>query len=134
MPGADIFVTLVIEIFTTEGSTRSVMSAIDSAPTRVKAGFGTTVTGAGAPPLSAAISGWICELPDLVQPLDAAATIPTKTKGLVNRRLIIAEFPRIYAGSRRFSAYNPRLAQFIPEPRGGGSSFWKRAARRARST
>jgi len=42
-----------------------------------------------------------------VQPLAAAATMPTKTKGLVNRRLIIAEFPRIYAGSRLRSAVQP---------------------------
>ena len=68
MPDPDILVTLVIEMFTTEGSTRSVMSAIDSPPGRVSAGFATTVTGAGAPPVSAEISGWICELADLVQP------------------------------------------------------------------
>ena len=66
-----IFVTLVIEMFTTEGSTRSVISAIDSEPTRFSSGFGKTVTGVAVPRVSAAISGW-GEPPDLAQP--AAAT------------------------------------------------------------
>src|SRR6185369_12800937 len=66
-----ILVTLVIEMLTTEGNTRSVMSAIDSAPTRFSAAFGTTVTGAALVRVSAAISGGGAP-PDFAQP--AAAT------------------------------------------------------------
>src|SRR5450755_4355389 len=117
MPEPDIFVTLVIEMFTTEGSTRSVMSAIDSPPARVSAGFGNTVTGAGDPAVSAAISGWICEPPDFAQPLCASAArpIPTKTNGLVNRRVIITEFPRRgLADIAPHMGLNRGAPQFIP--------------------
>src|SRR4051812_16446190 len=82
-----ILVTFVIEMLTTEGNTRSVMSAIDSLPT-CKDGFGMTVTGVVAPLVSAAISG--CRvLADFAQP--AAATVARTSKGVVNRRVIITK-------------------------------------------
>src|SRR4051812_46829041 len=95
---ADIFETLVIEIFTTEGSTRSVMSAIDSAPTRLKTGFGRTVTGVVLARVSAAISGWT-EPPDLAQPAAATPAIVARaSKGVDRGRLIIDSFPQCERG------------------------------------
>src|SRR4051812_28217947 len=91
---ADILVTLVIEMLTTEGSTRSAISAMDSEPT-CSEGFGTTVTGLGAPLVSAAISG--CrELADLAQP--EPATVARTSKGVVNRRVIITDISSGLAG------------------------------------
>jgi hypothetical protein len=83
-----------MEMFTTEGSTLSVMSAIDSAPTRVSTGLGKTVTGALLPRVSAAISGW-GEAPDLAHPAAATpATAANASKGVVNRQGIIDGFPQ----------------------------------------
>src|SRR5450432_2699539 len=112
-PWPDILVTFVIEIFTTEGSTRSVMSAIDSPPARVSAGFDTTVTGAAGPRVSAAISGCICEFTDLVQPPEAAASAATRSRGFVNRRVIIADFLKGWRASCRVPMNRGRR-RFIP--------------------
>src|SRR6478609_4247529 len=111
-----ILVTLVIEMFTTEGNTRSVMSAIDSGPPWLSTGFGTTVTGVELARVSAAISGW-GEPPVLAQPAAATpAIVASASKGGVNRRVVIDGIPQCERLIGTACSPNRGGRQFIPGP------------------